>query len=162
MCTCVWRQILDEPIPEDCHPEQHADYAGIGLSWGLDHKTASAAQCVALLHAHLVHAQRQQQHSDISTARCNQQGSATSLETSTTRMHQLSSYTKMVMCFWMVMYFWMVAGAARRARPRRRTAAMSGCGAATPAACAGRPMSGAHGCLRVHAMATHLMDSTSC
>ena len=39
-------QILDEPIPEDCHPEQHADYAGIGLSWGLDHKTASAAQCV--------------------------------------------------------------------------------------------------------------------
>ena len=44
-------QILDEPIPEDCHPEQHADYAGIGLSWSLDHKTASAAQCVAWLHS---------------------------------------------------------------------------------------------------------------
>lgn len=41
-----WCQILEEPIPEYCHPEQHADYAGIGLSWGLDHKTASAAQCV--------------------------------------------------------------------------------------------------------------------
>lgn len=76
-------QILDEPIPEDCHPEQHADYAGIGLSWGLDHKTASAAQCVALLHAHPVHAKRQQQLSEIPTATCDQQGSAPLLEPNT-------------------------------------------------------------------------------
>lgn len=40
-------EIVDEPIPEDCHPEQNADYGGEGLSWGLTYKTASAAQCCA-------------------------------------------------------------------------------------------------------------------
>ena len=49
LCAVAGCQILDEPIPGDCHPEQHADYAGIGLSWGLDHKTASAAQYVVWL-----------------------------------------------------------------------------------------------------------------
>lgn len=38
-------QILDVPIPEDCYPSKHADYAGDGVVWGLGHKQASAADC---------------------------------------------------------------------------------------------------------------------
>lgn len=43
-------QIVDEPIPADCHPEEHADFGGIGLTWGLDYKVKSAAQCVFCSH----------------------------------------------------------------------------------------------------------------
>ena len=38
-------QILDVPIPEDCHAEHNADYGGAGVSWGLDYKKDSAAAC---------------------------------------------------------------------------------------------------------------------
>ncbi len=38
-------QILDVPIPGDCYPSNHADYAGDGVVWGLGHKKASAADC---------------------------------------------------------------------------------------------------------------------
>ncbi|EFJ46289.1 hypothetical protein VOLCADRAFT_105646 [Volvox carteri f. nagariensis] len=38
-------QILDVPIPEDCYPQQHTDYAGDAVVWGLGHKRASAAEC---------------------------------------------------------------------------------------------------------------------
>jgi len=38
---------VDDPLPEDCHAEAHADYEGAGISWGLDHKTRSAAACCA-------------------------------------------------------------------------------------------------------------------
>lgn len=30
---------------QDCHAEQHADYDGAAVSWGLDFKTVSAAAC---------------------------------------------------------------------------------------------------------------------
>ncbi|PNH05196.1 hypothetical protein TSOC_008576, partial [Tetrabaena socialis] len=45
-------QILDAPIPADCYPEQHADYAGDGVVWGLGHKKASAAECCAACKVH--------------------------------------------------------------------------------------------------------------
>mmetsp|Transcript_19406 Transcript_19406/g.42030 ORF Transcript_19406/g.42030 Transcript_19406/m.42030 type:complete len:260 (+) Transcript_19406:126-905(+) len=38
-------EIIDEPIPEDCYPEMHADYDGYAVQWGLGHKTRSAAEC---------------------------------------------------------------------------------------------------------------------
>lgn len=38
-------EIVDEPIPDDCHAERDADYDGAGLVWGISHKKASAAQC---------------------------------------------------------------------------------------------------------------------
>ncbi|KAL4424893.1 hypothetical protein ABPG77_002116 [Micractinium sp. CCAP 211/92] len=38
-------ELLNEPVPEDCHMEEHADYDGPALRWGLSHKLASAAQC---------------------------------------------------------------------------------------------------------------------
>ena len=38
-------EILDIPIPEDCHAEQAADYGGIGVTWGLNYKKESAAAC---------------------------------------------------------------------------------------------------------------------
>ncbi len=38
-------EILNEPIPEDCHVEQNADYGGVGVSWGLNYKKPSAAAC---------------------------------------------------------------------------------------------------------------------
>ena len=31
-------ELKDEPIPEDCNPEQGADYDGAGVSWGLTYK----------------------------------------------------------------------------------------------------------------------------
>ncbi|PNW77621.1 hypothetical protein CHLRE_10g444750v5 [Chlamydomonas reinhardtii] len=45
-------QILDVPIPEDCYPSKHADYAGDGVVWGLGHKQASAADCCAACKEH--------------------------------------------------------------------------------------------------------------
>ncbi|KXZ47567.1 hypothetical protein GPECTOR_34g726 [Gonium pectorale] len=45
-------QILDVPIPEDCYPQQNADYAGDGVVWGLGHKKASAAECCAACKEH--------------------------------------------------------------------------------------------------------------
>lgn len=38
-------RILDVPIPADCHAQNHADYAGDGVVWGLGNKKASAADC---------------------------------------------------------------------------------------------------------------------
>ncbi|GAX84062.1 hypothetical protein CEUSTIGMA_g11486.t1 [Chlamydomonas eustigma] len=38
-------QIFDEPIPDDCHAELHADYAGYAVMWGLANKASSAAEC---------------------------------------------------------------------------------------------------------------------
>ncbi|MEW5315469.1 MAG: hypothetical protein WDW38_006895 [Sanguina aurantia] len=37
--------ILDEPMPEDCYAEQHADYGGDAVMWGLGNKVRSAAEC---------------------------------------------------------------------------------------------------------------------
>lgn len=37
--------IWEEPIPEDCYPEKHADYDGVAVKWGLGHKAESAAEC---------------------------------------------------------------------------------------------------------------------
>ncbi|KAG2495416.1 hypothetical protein HYH03_006363 [Edaphochlamys debaryana] len=45
-------QILDLPIPDDCHAQFHADYAGDGVVWGLGHKQASAADCCAACKQH--------------------------------------------------------------------------------------------------------------
>jgi hypothetical protein len=41
------REIVDEPIPDDCHAEPAADYDGAGMNWGFadNMKRASAAQC---------------------------------------------------------------------------------------------------------------------
>ena len=36
---------MDEPIPEDCYSENHADYAGDAVQWGLGNKARSAAEC---------------------------------------------------------------------------------------------------------------------
>ena len=41
----VQGEILDEPIPGDCHVENNADYGGVGVSWGLNYKQPSAAAC---------------------------------------------------------------------------------------------------------------------
>ena len=41
----VQGEILNEPIPEDCHVEHNADYGGVGVSWGLNYKKPSAAAC---------------------------------------------------------------------------------------------------------------------
>lgn len=38
-------ELLNEPVPEDCYMEEHADYEGPSLTWGLTYKLASAAQC---------------------------------------------------------------------------------------------------------------------
>jgi len=38
-------EILDEPIPDDCYAEQHGDYDGFAVQWGLGHKARSAAEC---------------------------------------------------------------------------------------------------------------------
>ena len=38
-------EVLDEPVPEDCHMEPSADYDGPALSWGLEYKLPSAARC---------------------------------------------------------------------------------------------------------------------
>ncbi|KAL4446686.1 hypothetical protein ABPG77_007930 [Micractinium sp. CCAP 211/92] len=38
-------ELLDEPVPEDCHMEAHADYEGFAITWGLHYYVASAAQC---------------------------------------------------------------------------------------------------------------------
>ncbi|PSC69518.1 hypothetical protein C2E20_7044 [Micractinium conductrix] len=38
-------EMLDEPVPDDCFMEEHADYDGPALAWGLTHKLPSAAQC---------------------------------------------------------------------------------------------------------------------
>lgn len=38
-------ELLNEPVPEDCFMEEHADYAGPALTWGLTYKLPSAAQC---------------------------------------------------------------------------------------------------------------------
>ena len=38
-------EMIDEPVPEDCHPEANADYSGPSLTWGLDYKEPSAARC---------------------------------------------------------------------------------------------------------------------
>ena len=43
--TPVQGEIMDVPIPEECHAEQAADYGGIGVSWGLNYKKHSAAAC---------------------------------------------------------------------------------------------------------------------
>lgn len=38
-------EIVNAPIPEECHAERSADYGGIGVSWGLNYKKESAAAC---------------------------------------------------------------------------------------------------------------------
>eukprot|EP00798_Chlamydomonas_sp_ICE-L_P005577 gene5577-4212_t len=37
--------IYDEPIPKDCYAEDHGDYDGNGIQWGLTNKGISAADC---------------------------------------------------------------------------------------------------------------------
>ena len=39
------QELLNEPLPADCYPEESADYDGSGVTWGLTFKRPSAAQC---------------------------------------------------------------------------------------------------------------------
>lgn len=48
-CVATWlhgcMQILDEPLPENCYAEDHADYDGYAVQWGLGNKARSAKEC---------------------------------------------------------------------------------------------------------------------
>uniref|UniRef100_A0A7S3VSA0 Apple domain-containing protein n=1 Tax=Dunaliella tertiolecta TaxID=3047 RepID=A0A7S3VSA0_DUNTE len=41
-------EIWDEPIPASCNAEQHTDYDGYAVQWGLGHFARSAAECCKL------------------------------------------------------------------------------------------------------------------